>query len=323
MDAAERVLLDETMRAALTDARGDGGAPADGVLAGLGWLELLEAEPDAAVEIVFGALGTTNRTATALDDVMISALGATPRADLAVLLPPFGAWHAPGRSNGGDAHALGLTTARVLDATEVLVACADGSAVGTVAVPISSVDMRAVEGIDPGAGLHVVRVEHAAPAAAAPLDPDAWESAVALGRRAVAHQIAGASRTMLTLARAHATERVQFGRRIAGFQAVRHRLAEALVAVEALDATLRAAGDEPNGLTAALAKATAGRTARTVAAHCQQVLAGIGFTTDHPFHRYLKRTMLLDGLLGSADEIAIDVGRQLIALRQVPTLVEL
>jgi alkylation response protein AidB-like acyl-CoA dehydrogenase len=133
----------------------------------------------------------------------------------------------------------------------------------------------------------------------------------------------GASRAMLTLAREHAVERVQFGRPIASFQAVRHRLAESLVAVEALDATLRAAADEPNPTTAALAKATAGRTARTVATHCQQVLAGIGFTTDHAFHLFLKRTMVLDGLLGSADEIALDLGRQLLAARRVPTLIEL
>ena len=135
------------------------------------------------------------------------------------------------------------------------------------------------------------------------LDANAWEAAVALGRRAIAHQMAGASRAMLELARAHALERVQFGRPIGRFQAVRHRLAEALVAIEALDAALTAAADEPTATTAALAKALAGRTARTVAAHCQQVLAGIGFTTDHPFHRYLKRTMLLEGLFGSADEI--------------------
>ena len=132
---------------------------------------------------------------------------------------------------------------------------------------------------------------------------------------------------MLTLAREHALERVQFGRPIAGFQAVRHRLADALVAIEALDATLSAAGDEADTttarMTAALAKATAGRTTRTVAADSQQVLAGIGFTTDHPFHQYMKRTMLLDGLLGSADEIAVDVGHQLLAARRVPTLIEL
>ena len=117
---------------------------------------------------------------------------------------------------------------------------------------------------------------------------------------------------------------MQFGRPIARFQAVRHRLADALVAVEALEATLRprpATSRTPS--TAALAKAIAGRTARTVAAHCQQVLAGIGFTTDHPFHRFLKRTMLLDGLFGSADEIVVDLGRGLLATRPVPTLIEL
>ena len=78
----------------------------------------------------------------------------------------------------------------------------------------------------------------ASAAVATRLDPAAWQSAVALGRRAVAHQIAGASRAMLDLARTHALERVQFGRPIARFQAVRHRLADALVAVEALEATL-------------------------------------------------------------------------------------
>ena len=79
----------------------------------------------------------------------------------------------------------------------------------------------------------------------------------------------------------------------------------------------------PSPETAALAKAVAGRTARTVAAHCQQVLAGIGFTTEHPFHRFLKRTLALEGLFGSADEIVLDVGRRLLAARRVPTLIEL
>jgi alkylation response protein AidB-like acyl-CoA dehydrogenase len=133
----------------------------------------------------------------------------------------------------------------------------------------------------------------------------------------------GACRTMLALAREHALDRVQFDRPVGSFQAVRHRLAEALVAVEALDATLTAAADEPGRTTAALAKATAGRTARTVARHCQQVLAGIGFTTDHAFHRSLKRTMMLDGLFGSADRLTVDLGRQLLAARRVPTLIEL
>jgi alkylation response protein AidB-like acyl-CoA dehydrogenase len=128
---------------------------------------------------------------------------------------------------------------------------------------------------------------------------------------------------MLDLARGHALARVQFGRPIARFQAVRHRLAESLVAVEALDAALTAACQAPNADTAALAKAIAGRTAQTVARHCQQVLAGIGFTTEHRFHRFVKRTLLLEVLFGTADAIAVDVGRRLLTERRVPTLIEL
>jgi alkylation response protein AidB-like acyl-CoA dehydrogenase len=179
-----------------------------------------------------------------------------------------------------------------------------------------------VAGVDPGADLHVVRVVCDS-AGEELIDAGAWEAAVARGRRALASEIAGASRAMLELARTHAIDRVQFDRPIARFQAVRHRLADALVAVESLDAALIAARDVESAMTAALAKAVAGRTARTVAAHCQQVLAGIGFTTDHPFHRFLKRTMALEGILGSADEITLDLGRSLLAQRRVPTLIEL
>jgi len=305
MDAAERALLQETVGAALA-ARAD---DADAVLTEVGWLEMLDAEPDDAIAIVFEALGAGNAASSALDDVFVSALGAKPRADLAALLPPFGSWDPP--ANGG------LATTRIATARDVMVV--DGGRAATV--PVGSLDVRPVRGIDPDAGWHTVQgtgeVSQGDAVAAA------WDSAVALGRRAVGHEMLGASRAMLALAREHAVDRVQFERPIGSFQAVRHRLAEALVAIEALDATLRAAADEPGPTTAALAKATAGRTAHTVARHCQQVLAGIGFTTDHAFHRHLKRTMMLDGLFGSADRIATDLGRQLIAARRVPTLIEL
>jgi hypothetical protein len=320
IDAAERSLMKETTRAAIAGAEGT--AAVDAVLGQIGWLELLASEPADAIDVVFGALGATNRAATALDDVVLSALGREPRADLAVLLPRFAAWDPPGRFAASDLGAEGLATARAATASDLLVVCGSAAEPWAVTVARKDAELCAVRGIDPDAGLHVVRAQGSA-AGAARLAPDAWRFAVALGRRAVAQQIAGASRAMLDLACAHARERVQFGRPIAGFQAVRHRLAEALVAVEALEATLGAARDEPCPETAALAKAVAGRTARTVAAHCQQVLAGIGFTTEHPFHRYLKRTMALEGLFGSADEIALDVGRQLLVTRRVPTLIEL
>ncbi len=73
MDAAERALLQTTIRDAIANA--DGEAAVDSVLADLGWLEMLDAEPRDAVDIVFTALGETNSIATALDDVVMAALG--------------------------------------------------------------------------------------------------------------------------------------------------------------------------------------------------------------------------------------------------------
>jgi hypothetical protein len=324
IDADERAAMEETVRAAIADAvaTADRAADVDAVLARLGWLDLLESTPDDAVDIVFGALGAANATATALDDVLASALGQQARADLAVLLPPFAAWAPPGRIEANDVHAQGLATGRAGVAAEMLVVC--GTAANPWSVIVSAADARGepVRGVDPDAGLRSVRLQGEA-SSAARLDPAAWESAVALARRAVARQIEGACRAMMDLARSHALERVQFGRPIARFQAVRHRLAEVLVAVEALDAALTAAREEPNPDTAALAKAIAGRTTHTAVRHCQQVLAGIGFTTEHRFHRFLRRALALEGLFGSANEIVLDVGRRLLAERRVPTLIEL
>ena len=320
MDAAERQLLDETVRDAITDAVVSGGdaAAIDKVLADLGWLEMLDAEPRDATAIVFTTLGLTNAASSALDDVVVTELGGAPSPGLAVVLPDFGSWRAPARIENGAVRAAGLATQRIATASAVLVT--DGSI--SVTAPVDALVATPVHGADPDGGLHAVEVAFET-SDVTTLDADAWERAVAAGRRAVAHQISGASRTALDLARTHAIEREQFGRSISKFQAVRHRLAEALVAIEALDATLAAAWDEPGPMTAALASAQSGRTARIVAAHCQQVLAGIGFTTDHPFHRYLKRSMTLEGLFGSTDEIVVDLGRRLLEARAVPKLIEL
>jgi hypothetical protein len=320
IDAQERALMEGTLRRALADAVANGD-DADAVLAKLDWLDMLRDEPDDAIGIVFGALGATNAAATALDDVLAAALGREPSADLAVALPAFGGWVPPG-SGSADFHADGLATGRAARARELLVVCGAPPGLRAVAVPARAAALARVRGVDPDGAIHSVRARGRVEGGA-PLDPEAWSRALALGRRAVAHQIEGACRAMLDLARSHALEREQFGRPIARFQAVRHRLAEALVAVEALGAALEAAGEDRGPETAALAKAVAGRTQRTVARHAQQVLAGIGFTTEHVFHRYLKRTMALEGLFGSADAIVLDVGRRLLAERHVPTLIEL
>jgi hypothetical protein len=139
-------------------------------------------------------------------------------------------------------------------------------------------------------------------------------------RRAVGWWLVGASRAMLALARQHALDRVQFGRPIAGFQAIRHRLAETLVAIEGAEATLTLPGDDNPDLTALLAKAAAGKAALTTARNCQQVLGGIGFTEEHDLHRHVKRILVLDQLLGSSRELTRRAGAGLRARGSAPRL---
>jgi hypothetical protein len=149
---------------------------------------------------------------------------------------------------------------------------------------------------------------------------------LAAGRRALGWWLVGASRAMLALARQHAVDRVQFGRHISSFQAIRHRLAETLVAIEGAEATLDAATaktDDAEGLASLLAKAAAGQAALTAARHCQQVLGGIGFTAEHQLHHHVKRSLILDGLLGSARELTRQAGATLRAKGSAPRLAQL
>jgi alkylation response protein AidB-like acyl-CoA dehydrogenase len=146
---------------------------------------------------------------------------------------------------------------------------------------------------------------------------------VAEARLAVGWWLVGSARAMLSLARQHALDRVQFGKPIASFQAVRHRLAETLVAIEGAEATLSLPGEDNPDLTALLAKAAAGKAALTAARHCQQVLGGIGFTAEHDLHHHVKRVLVLDGLLGSSKELTRKAGAGLRARGSAPRLATL
>ncbi|HTX94157.1 MAG TPA: acyl-CoA dehydrogenase family protein [Mycobacterium sp.] len=154
-----------------------------------------------------------------------------------------------------------------------------------------------------------------------PLPP----AALRAGWQALGWWLVGTSRAMLSLARQHALDRVQFGRRISSFQAIRHRLAETLVAIEGAEATLQAtaAADDADGLASMLAKAAAGQAALTAARHCQQVLGGIGFTAEHQLHHHVKRSLILDGLLGNTRELTREAGKTLIGKGFAPRLAQL
>ena len=154
-------------------------------------------------------------------------------------------------------------------------------------------------------------------AATTRLGPVRWEHAVALGQLALGHELVGTARAMGELARVHALDRVQFGRPISKFQAVRHRLADSLVAADAAAALLDAAWEDPLAF-GAMAKAFAGRQGRVVARHGQQVLAGIGFTTEHPFHHLVRRTLVLDQLLGAGTVLTRRLGARVLDAATLP-----
>ncbi|HEY3673321.1 MAG TPA: acyl-CoA dehydrogenase family protein [Acidimicrobiia bacterium] len=276
----------------------------DAAVAELGWDDALSFDTRAAVSTLFELQGEACARSSALDRVVAFALGRELDGDTAVVMPPIGRTDAP--VTGATVHGL-ATSAR---ASYLVV----GATVDT-----GSLETRAITGIDPDLGLVEVHGTVAS-TDAAPVD---WDAAVQLAQLALSHELVGVSRRALAMAREHALERIQFDQPIAKFQAVRHRLADTLVAIETAVAVLDAAWLDPTAVTASMAKATAGRGARVAAKHCQQVLAGIGFTTEHELHRYLRRIWMLDQLFGSSAVLTKHLGEQLVATRELPPLLPL
>jgi 3-oxochol-4-en-24-oyl-CoA dehydrogenase len=130
----------------------------------------------------------------------------------------------------------------------------------------------------------------------------------------VAAECSGGAEWCLDTAVAYAKVREQFGRPIGQFQAVKHKCADMLVAVEqarstawdaasAMSASLGWGGAAPVlADESALAACVAGTLGPEVFAHCAkecvQILGGIGFTWEHDAHLYLKRAISLRQLLG-------------------------
>jgi len=203
-----------------------------------------------------------------------------------------------------------------------------------VTVEASEITTRKLAGLDPAIGAAEVTASPRVFTELASVDTpaDRWDRALADARWAVSHQLVGLMEAAEAMALAHALERRQFGRQIGSFQAVRHRLAETHVAVSAARAAAEAAGPTSHSITSdaadacfasMMAKLVGGRSATKVIGHCQQVLAGIGYTTQHPFHRYMRRTVVLERILGDSSELSEAVGILLATRGEAPRLVNL
>jgi hypothetical protein len=317
MDAADRALFEASLRHALDQ---QSGAALDQALDDLGWRDALTTDAEAAVSVLFSLQGYANTTSSALSEVVAMALGCAGAREAAVVWPALGRSGPPGCLAEGRLTVRGLSLASLMGRpTMMVVARLDGH---DHSFPIATADLavRHPDGLDPRLGLVEVEGEGLTVGTGTPMEAGAWSSAVALAQVALAHELVGASRQMLDLARVHALGRIQFDRPVSDFQAVRHRLAETLVAIETAHAMLEAAWRDRSADTAAMTKALAGRGAQTAARHCQQVLAGIGFTTEHDFHHYVGRVFVLNQLFGTARSLTRDLGTDLLASRQLMAL---
>ncbi len=123
---------------------------------------------------------------------------------------------------------------------------------------------------------------------------------------ATSAEMLGAADRVLEMTVAYAKDRVQFGRPIGGFQAVKHRCADMLVDVEGMrSATYYAAwavgaADPDARAAASVAKVWCSDAARRVMASGLQVHGGIGFTWEHDLHLFLKRSQLDQMAFGDA-----------------------
>jgi alkylation response protein AidB-like acyl-CoA dehydrogenase len=121
---------------------------------------------------------------------------------------------------------------------------------------------------------------------------------------ALANEMVGGAQALLDSAVNYASMRVQFGRTIGSFQAIKHKCADMLLDMElaksaAYYAAQSAAANDPEWPAhACMAKAAASETYMRMAAECIQIHGGIGFTWDNDTHLWYKRAKSSEVFLG-------------------------
>jgi len=144
--------------------------------------------------------------------------------------------------------------------------------------------------------------------------------ATAVSRALLAAEQAGGAQRCLDMTVEYAKARIQFGRAIGSFQAIKQRLAEMLILTESAKSAAYAAleavasGTEDLEHVAAVAALTAGEAYEYVTAQTVQLHGGIGFTWEHDAHLYFKRARASAILLGTASELTDLIGSQLAAI---------
>jgi alkylation response protein AidB-like acyl-CoA dehydrogenase len=166
----------------------------------------------------------------------------------------------------------------------------------------------------------LARIDFAAAGAQPVGEPGAAEAAMAHALRvasvALANEQVGVAGAAVDMAVQYAKERVQFGRPIGSFQAIKHKCADLHVALESARSAARAAAvataaradDFPE--LAAIAASFCGEACLLAGHENIQIHGGMGFTWEHPAHLYYKRAKSSEFLFGDVQyhrEILADV----------------
>ncbi len=125
---------------------------------------------------------------------------------------------------------------------------------------------------------------------------------------ALALDVVGTCQRLFEITVDHARQRHQFGRPIGAFQAIQHKCADCLLAIEKARATayfamMTIAEDDPRrSLAASMAKAAAGDCQRLICKEGIQIHGGMGFTWESDVQLYVKRAKSSGHLLGTGTE---------------------
>lgn len=135
---------------------------------------------------------------------------------------------------------------------------------------------------------------------------DAIAEALDAGRLALCAEAVGAMDVLLAMTRDYLMQREQFGRPIATFQALQHRLVDCAVEIEqARSIVIHAAGhfdSDRRALAVARAKNLIGRAGKLVSEEALQMHGGIGMTWEYAGAHYAKRLIMIDHQLGDSGD---------------------
>jgi Acyl-CoA dehydrogenase, C-terminal domain len=189
-------------------------------------------------------------------------------------------------------------------------------------------DVRTASGPETGDG-YIETISFDAAACAVMISDRAYAGirpqVVARARLAAAVEVLGACDRFICDAVEHARNREQFGVPIAAFQAIQHSLAWAATDRHQLtmlvdQAIGQAAAGSIDPILAETTKALAGVVSRRISQITLQVTGAMGFTWEYPHNQLNRRCMVLDQILGSADELHNRIGKSMRKTHAVPYL---